>query len=123
MRWRQLAATILVGGVALSSISPARAEGTARQFLDYIDRGESIFLQILNAYANGMNWSNTYLADSGQRKMYCLPQRLAITAEQNAEILRQHLQRMPEIGNFPAGLALLAAYRDTFPCPGQAPGL
>ena len=116
MRWARALATALVGG-SLIFATPAQAEADARTFLARIDSGDSLYLLTLNGYANGLSWANTYLDEVGQPKLYCAPTRLAITAEQNADILRRYVADVPEAATAPAGLALLLAYRATFPCP------
>ena len=85
--------------------------------MERIDRGDTLSLLVLDGYANGFEWANTYIEEQGQPRMFCPPERLAITAQQNADILRRHVARVPQSATAPAGLALLFAYRATFPCP------
>lgn len=107
----------LAGGYLALLPAPARAELDARTFLERIDRGDTVALLVLDGYANGFAWANTYLERHGQTKMFCAPERLAITAQQNADILRRHLIAEPALATAPAAMALLFAYQATFPCP------
>jgi hypothetical protein len=102
--------------------APARAEPDARTFLEKIDKGEKIYLTVLNGYGVGLGWANTYVAEQGQPKIFCPPDKLAITAEQNVEILRRFVAVDPSIATAPAGMAMLFAYRSEFPCPGDQDG-
>lgn len=116
MNWARTLAISLAGSSLVLLATPARAEADARTFLDRIAGGDTLYLQILNGYANGLAWANTWLGETGQPKLYCPPPRLSITAEQNADILRRYLTTDPTAATAPAGLALLLAYRSAFPC-------
>ena len=115
MRVRNFFAMAAVSSLLVCS-TPAMAEGTANAFLEAIDSQSNITLQILNGYMNGMDWMNTELGSIGQPMIYCAPEKLAITADQNADILREYVRENKWIGEVPAGLALLQAYKATFPC-------
>ena len=103
--------------VQFAGALPARAEADARTFLQRIDAGEQIFLYVLDGYANGFGWANSELKERGQAPLFCPPEDLAITAEQTADILRRFVRERPQAGNAPAGLALLMALQNVFPCP------
>lgn len=116
MRWARTLAASAAGASLFLLPAPARAEIDAKTFLERIAKGDILSLLVLDGYANGFGWANAYLEDKGQKKMFCAPD-LAITAEQNADILRRHLKAEPSLATAPAGIALLRAYRATFPCP------
>lgn len=113
---RTLATSLVAGSLALLA-TPARAEADARTFLERIDRGDEVFLHMLDGYASGLGWANGYLEHLGRPRLFCPPERLAITAQQNADILRRYVAAEPAAATAPAGLALLYALRATFPCP------
>ena len=115
MRVRNFFAVAAVSSFVVCS-TPALAEGSANTFLEAIDNQSNITLLILDGYTNGMDWMNTELGAIGQPLIYCAPTNLSITADQNADILRKHVQANKWIGESPAGLALLEAYKATFPC-------
>ena len=101
---------------ALVPLAPARAEQSATQFLADIDRSNTTSLLVLYGYGDGFGWANTELARNGEKRLFCVPGKLAITPEQNAEILRSYVKNHPVFGGAPGGFALLRAYEDTFPC-------
>lgn len=116
---------IISGGLAIVAVitglvaapSPARAENSAKWFLDQIDGGNTVALVVLDGYANGMSWANTDLKLRGLPPLFCEPDRLAITAQQNADILRRYVDGAgAALAEDPAGLVLLYALKDTFPC-------
>jgi hypothetical protein len=133
VRWGRALLASLAGGHLALLPAPARAEVEeqlvqpqaaptppyvdAMTILARIRRGDATALLVLDGYADGFEWANTYLEAQGQPKIFCAPERLSITAEQNADILRRHLIATPSLAAAPAAMALLYAYRATFPCP------
>lgn len=107
---------MMVASVLMLASWPARAEADAKTFLAEIDAGKKTYLYILDAYANGFDWANTDLRAAKRQPLYCLPAKLAVTAEQSGAILRQFIKQNPVAANWPAGMALLEAFKDTFPC-------
>ena len=95
--------------------SPANSEQTANFFLKRIDTEDARYSLALEHYRNGMAWANSYLKVKGETELYCEPGKLAMTPEQNTDILRRHVKDHPADGNLPAGAALLMAYVATFP--------
>ena len=118
MRHRLILAAALAGAALISS--PASAEPDASTFLQRIDQGGAqgeIAKHTLSAYENGLGWANAHLENEGQRRLYCPPGQLALTPDQVVDIFRRFVARNPEAGNSPAGMVLLFALQDTFPCP------
>lgn len=107
-------------GVFIAAFLPtvAQAEPSAEEVISMIDKGDQMALLILDGYANGMEWANTELESRGDALLFCAPRKLAITAEQNADILRQYIKTPPgsRVADLPAGIVLLNALRATFPC-------
>jgi hypothetical protein len=104
-------------GVTLPS--NANAEATAGEMLANIDARDArstIYTAFLTGTTNGLAWANTDLEDRGLTPLYCSPRKLAITLDQNIDILRQRVKESPELGTTPAGLAMLMALRMTFTC-------
>ena len=85
--------------------------------VDSPDRNvSSFFMRVLSSYGVGMTWANDDVKVSGGKALFCIPNKLAITEEQTADILRRAIKENAYIGDLPAGLALLTAYKNTFPC-------
>lgn len=99
--------------------APAQAEETAKWFINQADQGSTTAILVLTSYENGMAWSNAYLEDRGEAKLYCTPAKLALTYDQIVDILRRYVAKYPKVGEEPAGLTLLYAMIDAFPCPGN----
>lgn len=110
---------VAVAATLIAFPSASAAEDTAAQMLAKIDAGgeSATFVTIwLDGNDNGASWANTILEQRGQRPLFCPPGKLAITADQDVSILRRFVKERPEIGDVPAGFALLLALADTFPC-------
>lgn len=107
---------VLIVCTAIAASTSARAEATANVFLEEIGKGDKLMLYVLDGYANGLLWARTAVEVETGFKLYCPPGKLAITPDQNRAILQQHVTNVPSQGELPAGMALLRAYRATFPC-------
>jgi hypothetical protein len=67
---------------------------------------------ILGAMEDGMGWYKV----GSKIKLYCLPDKLALTGNQIFNILRRQIAAAPNLGTMPYGLAVLLALEQTFPC-------
>lgn len=105
-------ASLVATAVGLSS--PAAAEMSAQEFMQQVDRGEQVPQVYMAGIATGIEWANA----SASKKLYCAPQKLAITADQNLSMLREVLRETPRLATSPLGLVLMISYERTFPCPG-----
>ncbi len=101
----------------------AAAEMDASTFLQNYDRadatGRHLYERVLGATENGLSWANSALSHDHHQRLYCAPGKLAITDEQDVDILRRHVKEHPEHQTAPYGLVLLLALELTFPCPKQ----
>lgn len=117
---RRLPLAVTLTASLFFTAAPARAEADARSFLARIDAGgpeAEMLAELLLAYGEGISWANVQMAENGQPRLYCPPANRALTVAQNVNILRRFVERIPEAGSSPAGLVLLFAYKDAFPCP------
>jgi Rap1a immunity proteins len=64
-------------------------------------------------------WPNARLHLDGRPQLYCEPKMLALTSEQDISILRRYVKEHPETKDKPAGVVMLLAMQDIFPCKGQ----
>ena len=71
---------------------------------------------ILGAFGVGIEWASVAVERDGGKPLFCLPTKLALTPVQQADMLRRHVKEYPFTADSPAGLVLLKAYQDTFPC-------
>ena len=56
--------------------APAQAEATANWFIKQADQRNTTAILVLSGYENGMAWSNAYLGNRGEAKLYCAPANL-----------------------------------------------
>ncbi|WP_265529103.1 Rap1a/Tai family immunity protein [Sphingomicrobium marinum] len=95
---------------------------SAREFLDQHDAGgeEAGFnLLYLHGVSQGLSWANVAMEMDGKQPIYCPPENLTITVDQNVQILRDHTDNNPEIEDFPVALVFLLAVENVFPCEGS----
>jgi hypothetical protein len=107
-----LAATLTLG-------SPAHAQRTADEFLRIVDAGgpaADVYKIWIHGVADGIGWANAELRRGGQRPLYCPPEKLPLTADQEVEVLRSLVREHPGSGASPAGLVLFVALQRMFPC-------
>ena len=103
--------------IATSTI--ANCEPTASGLLEIID-GDNEYDQRGSLYIAGLGqglfWANVKLASSGRALLYCEPGNLVLTTDQKVSILRSYTAKNSSYGVAPAGLVLLRALKDVFPC-------
>jgi hypothetical protein len=110
--------TLTAAMTLLTLSSAAHAEMSANEMLAKIDAGgdqATLVTLWLSGNANGISWVNVELKD-GKAAVYCPPGKLAITPEQDVDILRRFVRDHPKYGGAPAGLAMFEALKFTFPC-------
>lgn len=112
---------ILTLAVALGAMaSPAWADPTAQQALDYWNSQDSNKHFMYGAYLSGMaagyGWMNAELQSAKRPMVYCQPEKLALSAEIVAQLLSGYLKRHPEFKQSSIGLVTLNALKDAFPC-------
>ena len=105
-----------VFAVAALFAAPAQAEGPARTFLEHIDRGDAIVLQVLNGYDGAFSWANAQLHSKKQQRLYCQPMTQAHQPNEVVEILRAYIKAHPDKADAPAPAALLLALEEKYPC-------
>jgi hypothetical protein len=109
---------IALSASVLMVSAPTLAEGSAKEFLKYIDQGHSEVLEVLDGYEAGFSWANARLHSKKQPRLYCQPMTHAHQPQEVVEILRTYLKAHPEKSGVPAGGALLMAMEEKYPCQG-----
>jgi hypothetical protein len=64
----------------------------------------------------GLLTSNAKLAMDGKPKLFCLPAKKEVTAQEAGEIIVHQANTVPDADNYPISILLLAGFIDTFPC-------
>jgi hypothetical protein len=109
-----IAVVVIIGW---SAVQPARAELSTSEALARYRHGDRDIRIVLSSFALAFSWANGDLRYYKQRQLFCPPPTLAITVEQNVNIIERHLLTMPSDADFPIGQVLLAALKEALPCP------
>lgn len=107
---------LLAFAAAVTQSSSLSVEMTASYWAAAVERSDRIYLSGLRGIADGIEWSNTRLKTNGQKQLYCPPEKLAMTVDQYRSIFVRYVKENPSEGKFPAGLVMLEALVETFPC-------
>jgi hypothetical protein len=104
-------------GILLATIitSPALAELSAESAIKLYRQKDPQLILFLNGLGQGFDWANTFLED-GKEPLFCTPRKVALTVDQQVDILARHIQEIPAHGSLPVGGVMLYALRDAFPC-------
>ena len=107
-----LCAALTMGGAA-----SLHAEGTTRELIASVKRGDTATIAALAGISIGLGWANTELESRRMPQLYCQPPDLALTYQQNIAILEAFVHKDPRSLDLPAGFILLEALKFAFPCP------
>lgn len=108
--------TLLAFAAAVTQSPSSSVETTAAYWAAAVQRSDRVYLAGLRGIADGIEWSNIRLQSNGQKKLYCPPEKLAMTVDQYRSIFVRYVKENPSEGQFPAGLVMLEALVETFPC-------
>ena len=104
--------------IATSTI--ANCEPKANDLLEFIDSDHEDLHQAATTYMNGLSrglfWANVRLAASERAQLYCEPDNLSLTSDQIVSIFRNYMAKNSSDGEEPAGMILMFALKDVFPC-------
>jgi hypothetical protein len=116
MRYRLFGAVVLAAGVVTAR--PASAEMPGNEMIALFRKGdqrEAVEFYLRGLFA-GYSWANTVLWSEGKTPLFCEPEKIVLTVDQELDILARHIEHVPANGKVPVGLAMLHALRDAFPC-------
>jgi hypothetical protein len=104
----------------LSSHAAQAADATVEQFFAASYTNPRI-LEVIGATANGVVALNAYVEVSRPMKpdLYCMPENLALTAEQTRDIAERYLKAHPDDAAMPSGFhanVIVHGVLETFPC-------
>lgn len=95
---------------------PANAEINGGEMMKRIDEGSMPDKIALISYSTAYEWANTRLAYEKKNPLFCPPPKLSMTPDQTIDIFRQYVKSHVIATQTPAGLVMLWALEDTFPC-------
>jgi len=114
---------VVLSALAASvSSSAANAEASTSEMLAVIDGGgdavasDKVRLWI-NGSVSGLTWANAELESKHRPKLFCTPAQLQLTLDGDVDILRQYLKRHPNDATERAGMVMMEAMQEKFPCP------
>ena len=65
---------------------------------------------------NGLSWANAGLNSEHKPLLFCVPEKVALTSEQELDILKRYVHENPASADMSLGGVLLSALIDAFPC-------
>ena len=116
--------TIGLAAAALCAFSsaPANAEMDGTEILERIDKGSMADQIALISYKVAYDWANSRLQFEKKEPFFCAPPKLSMTPDQTIDIFREQVKKNMAAAKTPAGLVMLYALTDTFPCDKKAQG-
>jgi hypothetical protein len=106
----------LAGALLLLSATAARSEMSAKEAIQQVQAGDVSPVYFLSGLGTGFSWANTALQLDNKPRLYCVPAKIALTADQEFDVLRRYVEGNPAFADKPVGAVLLFALRDAFPC-------
>lgn len=70
----------------------------------------------LKGMRNGFMWANAELQAKGKTPLFCAPDTIVLTIEQELDILARLIKDKQRLRDYPVGPMLLQALTTTFPC-------
>ena len=95
------------------------AEETADYFIAKLAKQDPMTVVYLGGLFSGIAWGNGEM--DGKNPIYCQPEKLSLTFEQEISILEEFVKSHPSMGKFPVGGVVLQAMSVTFPCTSKIP--
>ncbi len=113
-------AVLFAGAAVFAATAPARADATAKQFMQLVDSedGRALGETKLVALEEGIRTTNGALASA--TKLYCQPPTLVLTGPQIADMLRRAVAANDKLEDQPVSSVLLGVLESTFPCSAPA---
>lgn len=109
-------ALFLASAAILLAVAPARADGTAKQFLqlDASDDGVALAETKIASQEEGIRVVNASLPAGS--KLYCQPAALVMTGPQLADMVRRAVKADDKLEDKAMSSVLLDVLEKTFPC-------
>jgi hypothetical protein len=115
IRLDRIAGAIIILLLATIITSPALAELSAESAIELYRQKDPQLILFLNGLGQGFSWANTLLRD-GKEPLFCVPGKVALTVDQQVDILARYIQEIPADASLPVGGVMIHALRDAFPC-------
>jgi hypothetical protein len=102
--------------LVILATTPAAAELTAKSILERLERGDPSEKLFLMGIGIGLSWANAGLNSGHKPLLFCVPEKVALTSEQELDILKRYVHENPASADFPVGGVLVSALIEAFPC-------
>lgn len=109
---------LILALVIATVVTPARAEPSARDVISEFKAKVADTDIYVAGVEQGLSWYGTAISSQKRKELYCEPERLALTPDQDINIVSSYLQRRKDRSAYdaPFGMILLDALEDAFPC-------
>ena len=99
----------------LCGLQSTHAEVFARDYYDY--KNKISFKLYLQGVGAGLGWSNAYLVERGQAKLFCAPEKVPLQVENYFYIIEKKLESTAvSYRDVPVEIVLLDGLIESFPC-------
>jgi len=100
-------------GLAATTPKPMSADQAIAEYKKG-NEGIKIFIK---GILDGIEWANADISNGGGKKLYCQPPTIALTLEQDFDIMKRFIESHLDMGEYPVGMIVEISLKDTFPCP------
>jgi len=91
-------------------------ELSAREAISKFERSDHDLIIYVSGLANAYDWVNAQSENENTKMLFCPPENIAITVNQNMDILSRFIAAHPTEAKRSLGLVLLEALKDALPC-------
>lgn len=99
-----------------ATVGVARAEMSAADAVAGARKKTVLAISIISGVGQGLSWANVELGSRGKPLLFCAPEQMALTWEQEVDVIDRYLKRYPANAEFPVGAVMLYALMDALPC-------
>jgi hypothetical protein len=94
-------AVLIAAAFAILATTPAVAELTVKSVLERLERGDPASKSYMMGIGNGLSWANEFLYTDHKPQLFCVPEKLDLTAEQDLDILKRYVHENPASADGP----------------------
>lgn len=113
---------VMIAAIALCVATGANAATVLfKQYKNPSDDTARAFNTVyLSGVMEGLLTFNSSQISDNKPPLFCLPPKLAVTAEQAADIMTREATLLGNVDGIPISILLLEGLKETFPCGGQS---
>src|SRR5215813_1761033 len=108
---------VVIALILFSLTSSAKAITVTFKHYKAATSDEKAFYYLyLDGVREGIIELNVVLEEKRQQRLFCLPEKLALTVEQAEDIMMRQAEKITDPDQLPIGLILAQGLQETFPC-------